>query len=123
MSCPLFYPLSQSGLALEAKIISAIVGGKQQGASYPGGMLQQRGLTLSFTQLTILSREVPGKNISLIPSFLSLGMSSSGMMPPPTTIMSSVLCSVLDKRSYNKEYLTMKPRFSVFHKLYSRFPV
>ena len=53
------------------------------------GHLQQRGFTLSLTQLTILSREVPGKNISLIPSFLSLGMSSSGMMPPPITITSS----------------------------------
>jgi hypothetical protein len=44
--------------------------GKEEKACHEAGF--SSGLMLSLTQLTMTSREVPGKKISLIPSFLSM---------------------------------------------------
>lgn len=53
-----------------------------------------RGRTLVFTQETMSSVEVPGVKISLMPAAFRPGMSSSGMTPPPKTLMSSAFFSL-----------------------------
>ena len=51
------------------------------------------GFMFSLVQSSIPSRYAPGRNISLIPASLSAEISSSGMMPPPITVISPALFS------------------------------
>jgi hypothetical protein len=61
--------------------------------------------TFSWIYLMMSSVEVPGRKISLIPAFLSAGISSTGIMPPPKTRISSAFFSLRIWTTFGKRLL------------------
>jgi len=59
---------------------------------------------LVLIQSTVSTTGLPGVKMALMPAFLSTGISSSGIMPPPKTGISSAPFSVSSSIIWGKRY-------------------
>jgi len=71
------------------------------------------GFTCSLTHFTISSSLEPGVKISAIPASFSFGMSSSGMIPPPHTTMSSTPFSRRSLTTSGNRYMCAPARLDI----------